>query len=66
MKNINLQESFGDICAGVVILIVISLAVIRPYGAENTNEVKQEVKVTAVKQSKVLEKYGELITKNWK
>ena len=65
MKNINLQESFGDICSGVVILIVISLAVIRPYGAENTNEVKQEVTKKAVKQSKVLEKYGELITKNW-
>jgi hypothetical protein len=63
MKNINLQESFGDICAGIVILIVIS--VIRPYGAENTNEVKQEVTEKAVKQSKVLEKYGELITKNF-
>ena len=66
MKNINLQESFGDICAGVFILIVISLAVIRPYGAEKTDEVKQEVTETAVKQSKVLEKYCELITKNWK
>lgn len=69
-KSLNTQDKSdfgGFVAAASIVLFVFALAIIRPYGIENmsTQTEKEIVIEKAVKQSKVLEQYGEYFTKKW-
>ena len=59
-----MQNYFGDICAGIIVLTVVCLAVVRPYGTENVELNEDQVIEQSIQQSKVLDAYGELFIKN--